>query len=190
MSLARQFFREMRPLFRMLEEPLGSPSAFGGFHRSLLDDPFFRSPATLQPAVDVSEEGNKYVIEAELPGVKKENINVRVGDGGRSVTIEGKVVSRRSETQAPDVTNNAESSPAIEGSAQSNGEGSQAVATRPEQTQLSTERLFSSSSSFSRTVFLPRPIDTTSISAKLNDGVLTVTVPKAEDPASVQVPIE
>lgn len=99
MSLARQFFREMRPLFRMLEEPLGrTPAAFGGYGpRSVFDDPFFRAPAMLQPAVDVTEEGNKYVIEAELPGVKKENVNVRIGDGGRSVTIEGKVVSRRGE---------------------------------------------------------------------------------------------
>ena len=101
MSLTRQFFREMRPLFRMLEEPLGrTPAAFGGYGpRSVFDDPFFRAPAMLQPAVDVTEAGNKYVIEAELPGVKKENVNVRIGDGGRSVTIEGKVVSRRSEAE-------------------------------------------------------------------------------------------
>lgn len=97
MSLARQFFREMRPLFRMLEEPLPRSHAYGGFPRSLLDDSFFRTSSVLQPPVDVSEEGNNYVIEAELPGVKKENVEVRIGDGGRSVTIEGKVISRRSE---------------------------------------------------------------------------------------------
>lgn len=56
----------------------------------------------LQPAVDVASQGNKYVIEAELPGVKKENVNVRIGDGGRSITIEGKVVSRRGDPQFAD----------------------------------------------------------------------------------------
>lgn len=119
MSLARQFFREMRPLFRMLEEPLGrAPAAFGGYGpRPMFDDPFFRAPAMLQPAVDVTEVGNKYVIEAELPSVKKEDVNVRIGDGGRTVTIEGKVVSRRGYTQSAEAstttpTDNATAQPA------------------------------------------------------------------------------
>ena len=66
----------------------------------------------LQPAVDVTEEGNNYVIEAELPGVKKENISVRIGDGGKSVTIEGKVVSRRGGPRTVDA--NADSSTSTE----------------------------------------------------------------------------
>lgn len=115
MSLARQFFREMRPLFHMLEEPLGRTPAYYASRRhpfqSLFDDPFFRNPEALRPAVDVTEEGDKYVVEAELPGVKKENIEVRIGDGGRSVTIEGKVFSRRSE--------NGEEPKTVEGSASS-----------------------------------------------------------------------
>ncbi|CCM01869.1 uncharacterized protein FIBRA_03940 [Fibroporia radiculosa] len=187
MSFARHFFREMRPLFRMLEEPLGRPPSYGGLHRSFLEDPFFRSPALLQPAIDVSEEGDKYVIEAEIPGVKKENIQVRVGDSGRSVTIEGKAVSRQTEPQPTDAQANSSSYEAAE---PVSGEGATAVAARPEQTQLSTERLFTGTSSFSRTVYLPRPIDTSNVSAKLNDGVLVITVSRAEDPATVQVPIE
>jgi HSP20 family protein len=42
--------------------------------------------------MDVSEAGNTYVVEAELPGVKKENLEVRIGDGGRSLTIQGKIL--------------------------------------------------------------------------------------------------
>ncbi|KAF9046443.1 hypothetical protein BJ165DRAFT_1163286 [Panaeolus papilionaceus] len=72
MSLARQFSREMRPFFRMLDEPL---------------DVFSK------PAVDVSDQGDKYVVDADLPGLKKENIEARVGDDGRSITIEGKVIN-------------------------------------------------------------------------------------------------
>lgn len=95
MSIARQFFRDVRPLFRMFDEPLRTP-AYLGFPqmRSMLDDPFFRYPEALRPAVDISEQGNNYVVEAELPGVKKENVQVRIGDGGRSVTIEGKIVEK------------------------------------------------------------------------------------------------
>ena len=93
MSLTRQFLREFRPLFRMLEEPFGVSPRYAR-PNSFFDDPFFHSPRALRPAVDVTEEGNKYVVEAELPGVKKEDIEVRISDGGRSVTIEGKIAER------------------------------------------------------------------------------------------------
>jgi HSP20 family protein len=46
------------------------------------------------PAVDVHEDGNAYVVEAELPGVKKENVELRIGDNGQSLTIEGRTVIR------------------------------------------------------------------------------------------------
>lgn len=96
MSIARNFLNEFRPLFRMLEEPITrSPAIYGSRPRSLFDDPFFQSPAFARPSVDVTEEGDKYILEAELPGVKKDNVEVRIGDGGRSVTIEGKILSRR-----------------------------------------------------------------------------------------------
>ncbi|THH01575.1 hypothetical protein EW026_g1164 [Hermanssonia centrifuga] len=110
MSLARQFFREFRPFFHMLEEPLGRSPAYMGFprNRSLLDDPFFRHPESLRPAVDVTEHGDNYVVEAEVPGVKKENLQVRVGDGGRSVTIEGNVVERRGVGAGAEATQSAD----------------------------------------------------------------------------------
>ena len=94
MSLTRQLLRDMRPFFRMFDEAFRTP-AYGFPHmRSLLDDPFFRDTTSIRPAVDVTEQGNNYIIEAELPGVKKENVQVRIGDGGRSVTIEGRVIER------------------------------------------------------------------------------------------------
>lgn len=95
MSIGR-LLHEFRPLFRMLEEPLTRSPGFGYRSRSLFDDPFFANPREFsRPAVDVTEEGNNYILEADLPGVKKENIEVRVGEGGRSVTIEGKLFSRQ-----------------------------------------------------------------------------------------------
>ena len=106
MSLSRNLFRELRPFFRMLEEPFGRSSTYGSMGypsmRSLFDDPFFASSTSVRPAIDVSEQGDSYIVEAELPGVKKENVNVRIGDGGRSLTIEGKVFRRSPEpTQQP-----------------------------------------------------------------------------------------
>ncbi|KAL1950292.1 hypothetical protein VTO73DRAFT_5416 [Trametes versicolor] len=194
MSLARQFFREMRPLFRMLEEPLGRPPAYmSGFPgpRALFDDPFFNSPAGLRPAVDVSEQGNNYIVEAELPGVKKENVNVRIGDGGRTLTIEGKVFSRSGEPEQQPADASSSSAAGTSGASEGASEGSQALTTKgPESNALSTERVFSGTSTFTRTVVLPRPVDSSKVTAKLSDGVLTVTVPKAEDVGSVQVNVE
>ena len=97
MSLARQFFRELRPIFRMLEEPIThSPAYYGLPTRSFFEDPFFQSPAIARPPVDLTEEGDSYILQAELPGVKKENIELKIGEGGRSVIVEGKIPSRRS----------------------------------------------------------------------------------------------
>ncbi|PSR74817.1 hypothetical protein PHLCEN_2v9531 [Hermanssonia centrifuga] len=178
MSLARQFFREFRPFFHMLEEPLGRSPAYMGFprNRSLLDDPFFRHPESLRPAVDVTEHGNNYVVEAEVPGVKKENLQVRVGDGGRSVTIEGNVVERRGVGAGAEATQSAD--------------GTNAVATKSDGNQISTERSLVGTSSFSRTVWLPRRVDSSNVSAKLDDGVLTLTLPKAEDPESINIQVQ
>lgn len=68
--------------------------------RALFDDPFLPSPAAIRPAVDVTEEGDKYILEADLPGVKKENVDVRIGDGGRSVTIQGKTSPRETNDES------------------------------------------------------------------------------------------
>lgn len=96
MSIARRLMNDMRPLIRLLEEPFGRPAPYYGFpSRSLFDDPFFQSSSSLRPDVDVAEEGNNYIVEADLPGVKKENVEVRIGDGGHSVIIEGKIFRRR-----------------------------------------------------------------------------------------------
>lgn len=110
MSIALQLLNEFRPLFHMLEDPRdprarASPS-FSSRYNSL---------SSVRPALDVSEEGNNYVVEVELPGVPKENVDVRIGDHGHSLTIEGKVTNRRTTAAAPDnavtaQTNNASSS--------------------------------------------------------------------------------
>jgi len=154
----------------MLDEPLNrSPAAFGR-SRSLFDDPFFTTNPFSRdmlrgPAVDVSEANGKYVVEAEMPGVKKENLELRIGDGGRSLTIEGKLLA------------------AAEGSENKTPQG-----TAEESTQISTER--SVIGNFSRTVFLPRPVDSDKVAAKLEDGVLRITLNKAEDKGSVSVLVE
>ncbi|KAJ3486662.1 hypothetical protein NLI96_g4075 [Meripilus lineatus] len=188
MSLTRQFFREFRPLFRMLEEPFGRSPAFYR-PRGIFEDPFFHSPNALRPAVDVTEEGKHYIVEAELPGVKKENVEVRIGDGGRSITIEGKVVDRRGEPPVVESTIAEGASAPAEGSTPAESTGTE-VTNPAGSNQISTERSFVGTSTFTRTVWLPRQVDSAGVTATLNDGILTVKVPKAEDPGSVSIPVQ
>ncbi|KAF4577174.1 small heat shock protein (HSP20) family protein [Pleurotus pulmonarius] len=190
MSLARHFFREFRPFFRMFEEPLTrSPAYYGSPSRALFDDPFFQTAGfgLSRPAIDVTEEGNGYVVEADLPGVKKENVEVRIGDGGRSLTIEGKVIRR---STAPEIDAQPSTATAPE---TTDAPATNAVTSQPSQTssnQISSERMFTGSSTFTRTVWLPRPVDTQNVAAKLDDGILTIRVQKAEDKAGVSIPID
>ncbi|KAJ7095876.1 HSP20-like chaperone [Mycena belliarum] len=178
MSIARQLLHEFRPFFRMLDEPLTRGSIGFGRSRSLFDEPFFALNREMLrgPAVDVSEAADgRYVVEAELPGIKKENLEVRLGDGGRSLTIQGKLFAATNGSE-----NNA-TSPESEGIpfSDASGEGS---------TQIAAER--SVIGKFSRTVVLPQPVDSDKVGAKLEDGILRITLHKALDKGSVAVSVE
>jgi HSP20 family molecular chaperone IbpA len=90
--MLRRGLRDLRPFFRLFDEPLSRSPSFGG--RYPFENAFFAAQLGLRPAVDVTEEGGNYVLEAELPGVKKDDVEVCIGDNGTSVIIEGKF-SRR-----------------------------------------------------------------------------------------------
>jgi HSP20 family molecular chaperone IbpA len=64
------------------------------------------------------------------------------------------------------------------------------VNSEPTSNQLTTERFYTGSAAFTRTVWLPQPVDPSKVSAKLADGILTLKVPKIEDHNSVKVPVE
>lgn len=57
---------------------------------------FEREPQQLQMRIDVSEKDNAYLVKADVPGVKKEDINVRVD--GNMVQIDAEV-KNESETK-------------------------------------------------------------------------------------------
>ncbi|KIM65923.1 hypothetical protein SCLCIDRAFT_112022 [Scleroderma citrinum Foug A] len=181
MSIARQLFREFRPLFQMLEEPFGSSAVGYGFpqSRAVFGDPFFGRANALRPAVDVVEDGDKYIVEADLPGVKKDDVDITIGDGGRSITIQGKTASRQAAPQSQDT-----------GDGSATSEGMSAMSGFHPTNQLTSERLWSGSSLFTRTVWLPQSIDRSKVKAKLEDGILTLQVPKLEDKETVKVPVE
>jgi len=131
----------------------------------------------------LSEDGKAYIVEAELPGVKKEDVEIRVENGGKSITIEGKVFNRRGYSNVQEQPKATEDS-----TPESSNKEESAVVSAPSDAQT-FERSYSK---FSRTVWLPQPVDAhnPNIKAQLVDGILTVTAPKVErDTTSVKVAI-
>jgi HSP20 family protein len=103
------------------------------------------------PAVDLYEDRDSFTVKVELPGMKREDIEVSVHDG--SVTISG------------------------ERKYESNEEQSEASR---------SERYFGR---FQRTLALAKPVEVNKASAAYKDGILTLTLPKAEEakPKRIQV---
>lgn len=208
MSIARQLFREFRPFFRMLDEPFYRRAPPGllpsdAMHRldreNLLADPFTGLNMMTSPAVDVTEQGDKYVLDADLPGVERENLEVRLGDGNQSITIEGKVTEKLSSgaseagAQASGKSNNASEAeytdgtcirltlPMLEVHDEMPASKSTSATKDNGATQISAERPYTRNMSFTRTVWLPRSVDPNNVTAKLQNGVLSVTLNKAAE---------
>jgi len=104
------------------------------------------------PPVDIFEKQEQLVLRAEIPGVQKDDLDVRIENG--VLTLHGE---RR---QDADLT-----------------EGSVHL----------TERSYGS---FTRSFSLPTTVDAARITASYKDGVLEVTVPKAEAAKSKKVEIK
>ena len=113
---------------------------FRGFFVRPVD--FNGAPAqTPSIKMDVQEQGDSYLVHAELPGVKKEDIHV---------VVEGNLVSISAEVK-------------------------QEKETREGDRVLRSERYFGK---VSRSFQLEQDLDDTLASAKFNDGVLELTLPK------------
>ena len=105
------------------------------------------------PALDLYQTADNVVAVVELPGMRKEDINISLHDG--MLTIAGERQS-------------------------SSGEGE------------SAERTERFSGKFRRSISLPTRVDASKVSATYKDGILTVTLPKAEEakPKKVEVTVE
>ncbi len=126
---------------------------------TLLELPFFSGGARQAqlftgwtPALDLYQNNDNVVAVVELPGMRKEDIEISLHDD--TLTIGGE----RKKAQPGD---NAES------------------ATR-------TERF---TGKFRRSITLPTRVDANKVNATYKDGILTVTLPKAEEakPKQIQV---
>jgi HSP20 family protein len=92
------------------------------------------------PLVDIEEADDAYVVEADLPGVKREDVNIELV--GNELTVTGEIKERE----------------------------------RKGALRRQTRR----TGRFEYRVLLPDHVDSEKVEANLNEGVLTVRVPKAE----------
>ena len=115
MSLARPFFFFDHPSRSQLSRDRrgGSRDFFDRDDDSLWNWSNVGNAATV-PAIDLQEHEHEYVVEAELPGLKKENVDIKVGDNGQSLTISGNSEVSRS-TASPEAGRAAVSSTPAKG---------------------------------------------------------------------------
>jgi HSP20 family protein len=95
------------------------------------------------PSLDVYQDKDNVYVKAELPGMKKEEIDISLHDGMLTITGERK----REEKAEGDDT-------------------------------FRSERFFGR---FHRSVALPTAVDSGKVKASYKDGILTITLPKAEE---------
>lgn len=99
-------------------------------------------PASVFPAINLTEGADNYYVRAEMPGIKADALDIQAV--GRNLTISGE---REIASEGEDVR---------------------------------YHRRERESGKFSRIIGLPGDIDTDKVDAKLANGMLTVTISKAE----------
>lgn len=115
-------------------------------------DRLFETPLQAwAPALDVHEDKDKFTVSLELPGLKREDINVHLEDGSLIISGERK----------EEVVN--------------------------ESTQVHRRERFYGK--FSRALTLPTAVSADKVKAAYKDGILTVTLPKAEEAKPKQIDV-
>ncbi|HEY0305365.1 MAG TPA: Hsp20/alpha crystallin family protein [Longimicrobiales bacterium] len=112
--------------------------------RRLFEEPFdfVTAPTTFTPTVEIRELDTAFIVTAELPGMKKEEVDIEYENG--VLFIRGEKVESQHEEK---------------------------------RNLLVWERQYGT---FQRSFMLPNTIDQEKIKAGFQDGVLTITLPKAE----------
>jgi HSP20 family protein len=128
-------------------------------------------PAATSITVDVKETDKDYQVDAELPGMKKEDIKLSFTEGGNMVITAERQEEREEKPSA---------AAAPEG-------GADVAAAENKPIYYFKERSYGK---VYRSFKLPPNADTTQVAAKLEDGVLKVTLPKRTAPSERTVEIK
>lgn len=118
------------------------PTSFSSMLDRFFNDSIGQSVKKFTPAVDISEDQEKYDIQVSVPGMKKSDFNLELVDGRLIISGERKMEEKKE------------------------GKNFHSVETHY--------------GSFSRSFYLPEDVETDKISAKYEDGLLKLVLPKAE----------
>ncbi|KAH8788746.1 HSP20-like chaperone [Diaporthe sp. PMI_573] len=164
------------------------------------------------PKFDVKELENSYELHGELPGIEKNNVNIEFTDDS-TIVISGRVERHYTSGTPPNEDGSVQMSGAItEGDKEHNNSHKATVededAERAKQQGTSTEvtktnkqqevsrpadRFWVSErsvGSFHRTFSFPSRIDQEHVTANLNNGVLSITVPKIKKQEGRRIAIQ
>jgi HSP20 family protein len=143
---ARRTARQSSPLARLHDE---MDDLFRGFFEDWELPVWSRGR---WPAIDIAEKENEFLVKAEVPGCKAEDIDISVH--GNTLTVSGE---KKQEQE------------------------------KKEEGYYHVERSYGG---FRRDLHLPAEIDTAKIEAECKNGVLTITLPKAETAKPVKVKVK
>ncbi|AEO63685.1 uncharacterized protein THITE_2109218 [Thermothielavioides terrestris NRRL 8126] len=153
-------------LFRMLDDfDRYAAQQLGKFEGST-------SVATFSPRFDLAEHNNKYVLQGELPGVAPQNVEIEFTDD-QTLVVRGRTEHSRTEGD-PALLEGTSETKRVEGGEQ-----------KPR--YWLSERSYGE---FSRVFTFPAAVDQDKVQAKFKDGVLDITVPKAEKRGGKRITIQ
>ena len=149
--------------------------------------------ATFSPKFDVTEREKEYVLQGELPGVAPENVEIEFADG-QTLVVRGHLERKHTEGDAallerPQETNKiegGESSKKEEHATTTKGKEGSDEGEKPKARYWLSERSYGE---FSRVFTFPSPVDQDNVRARFKDGVLDISVPKAEKRGAKKISI-
>ena len=169
---------------------------FSSLFRFLDDfDQFSQQATRYSPRFDLVEHDKSYELHGELPGMRKRDINIEFVDD-QTLTVGGQA-QRTYEAGNNPPAGSLPGQPQREAVEEGGRRGGAAAERQPGQTGQSAQDAESAAQKywvsersfgqFSRVFKFPSRVDPNEVEARFNDGLLTVTVPKAEKKQSRRV---
>jgi len=198
MALFPRFVQsEFAPMFRLLDDySQHIASTRGGANG------FGSSLKTFQPRFDIKETKEAYELHGELPGVAQKDIDINWVDA-TTLSIKGHTESYREEGTRPagfvegaeeqgKITNGASHKATVEDENANTDVATQQQQQGEEKPKEESKYWLSERSygEFARTFSFPSKIDADHVKASLNNGILSIIVPKAAAPVSKRINIE
>ncbi|KAL4975776.1 HSP20-like chaperone [Aspergillus desertorum] len=168
---------------------------------------------TFAPKFDVYEQGDRYYLDGELPGVDQSNIEIEFTDP-QTLVIKGRSERNyhKGQQSEPDADDRSETSsvkslqptvedwdemndatPAVDPTSASTPKGKAVEKTSSTKSQEPAYKFWASERSigeFHRTFAFPSRVDQDAVRASLNNGILSVVLPKEPAPQLKKVRVE